>query len=351
MLKEMHLMYPEAPIFTAVANKDLIKEHLPDAEIRVSALNKSWRRRSAALLLPVMPRAIESFDFKGFDVVLSSSGAYAHGIITGPETHHICYCHSPMRFAWDWHAEFMRERGLTKGWLKPLIAGQIMSKLRTWDAVSASRVDTWIANSKTVQARIKKFYRADSVVINPYVNMDYFNPAQVENLTHGDYLFSVSRISITKRIDQMIEACALAKVPLRIAGTGDDAPFRKLAEEKGVKVEFLGEISEEEKRKQLAEAAALIFAAEDDFGIVPVEAQAMGTPVIALGKGGATETVLSGVTGIFYTEPTVESLAEAIMRFKKGGVSGTPESIRKHAMRFGVEAFRTAIQDIVAKHA
>jgi glycosyltransferase involved in cell wall biosynthesis len=352
VLLEMHKLYPEAPIYTAVADPALVAKHFPNTEVITSPLNKSWRRKSASLLLPAMPQAIESLDFTGFDVVLSSSGAFAHGIITGPDTHHISYCHSPMRFVWDWHAEFMKERSLTEGWVKPFLANQAMHKLRNWDAVSAKRVDTWVANSKTVQGRIKKFYRADSVVINPFVDMSYFDPALLtQPIKKGNHMFTVSRISVTKKIDQMIEACAIAGIPLKVAGTGDDTWFRKFAAEKGADVTFLGEVTEEQKRQELAEAAGLIFAAEDDFGIVPVEAMAMGTPVVALGKGGATETVVDGLTGIFYPESSAESLAAALTQFKTEGVKGTAETIRKRANLFSVEKFRTAISELVEAHA
>lgn len=352
VLKELHLMYPEAPIFTAVADPTLVAKHFPKADIRTSWLNNSWRRRINQIFLMNMPRAIESLDFTGFNVVLSSSGAFAHGIITGPETHHICYCHSPMRYAWDWHAEFLRERGLDKGWLKPFIANTMMNKLRTWDAISASRVDTWIANSLTVQARIKHYYRADSVVINPPVDTDFFDPAKLEpGVKRGEHALTVSRLSVTKKIDHMIGACAAAKLPLRIAGTGDDAPFRQMATSLKADVTFLGEIGEEEKRTALAEASIFLFAAEDDFGIAPVEAMAMGTPVIAFGKGGATETVVHGSTGLLYPEHTAEALADAIEQWQKHGLKGSAESIRHHALKFSTEKFRKAIEELVGKHA
>jgi glycosyltransferase involved in cell wall biosynthesis len=350
VLKELHLMYPEAPIYVGIANADLVKEHFPHADIRTTFLQKSWKRKINQIMLMNMPRAVEEHDFTGYDVVLSSSGAFSHGIITDPYTYHVSYCHSPMRYVWDYHAEFLEERGLNRNWLTTLVANQIIHKLRTWDAVAASRPDKWLANSKTVQGRIKHFFRMDSKIINPPVDLSYFDSAEIET-TRGKHMLSVSRISITKSIDQMIEACAKTGTELRIAGTGDDTQFRKLADELKAKVTFLGEVTEEQKRKEMAEAAAFLFPAEDDFGIAPVEAMSMGTPVIALGKGGATETVLNGITGIFYSEPTSDALAEALTKFKEKGVSGSEAAIRKQAQKFGLPAFQAAIRAEVENHA
>ncbi|HSI20195.1 MAG TPA: glycosyltransferase [Verrucomicrobiae bacterium] len=348
VLKELHELYPDAPIFTTVADEALVREHFPKADIRTSYLQTSWRKKINQLFLLAIPAAIESLDFTGFDVVISSSGAFAHGIITSPDTRHISYCHSPMRYAWDWHAEFMREKNLDKGGLKTFLANEKMSKLRFWDAVSAKRVDTWVANSKTVAARIQQYYRQPSIVINPPVDTQYFNPAKLgEPVKRGIHMLSISRLGESKKVDQMIEACHQAGVPLRIAGQGSDHKLRAQAQALKADVTFLGPISEEVKRRELASAAAFLFAAEDDFGIAPVEAMAMGTPVIAFGKGGATETVVQELTGILYPEQTVESLLMAIRMFKEKGVKGTEETIRQRTELFSPEKFRTAIEQLV----
>lgn len=352
VLKEFHLLFPEAPIFTGVADARLVKEHFPNATVRTSWLQRSWKRRINPIFLLNLPKAMESFDFTGYEVVLSSSGAFAHGVITGPYTRHISYCHSPMRYAWDWHAEFLREKGFAHGWLKPFIANQAMSNLRLWDAVSSKRVDTWIANARTVHDRIAKYYRAESTVIFPPVDTDYFDSKKLGEVPErGPHVLSVSRLSSAKKIDQIIRACHQANVPLRIAGAGDEQWLKAIAADLEANVTFLGEVSEEVKRRELAAASAFIFASEDDFGIAPVEAMAMGTPVIAFGKGGATETVLDGTTGLLYPEQSVDSLAATLERFRERGVKGSAEGIRKQALRFGNEEFRAKIRSVVEQHA
>jgi glycosyltransferase involved in cell wall biosynthesis len=350
VLKAFHELYPDAPIFTAVADPELVKKHFPNADVRTSWLQNSWRKKVNVIFLLSMPRAMESLDFTGFDVVLSSSGAFAHGIITGPDTRHITYCHSPMRYAWDWHAEFLEEKGMSQGWLRPLATNQAMSELRLWDAISASRADAWIANSKTVQGRIRHFYRLDSQVITPPVETEYFSPDKLKSpVERGNHMFSISRISTAKKIDHMIAACHKADVPLRVAGAGDDTWFRQYAEKLGAKVEFLGTISEEQKRIELASAKAFLFPAEDDFGIAPVEAMAMGTPVIAFGKGGATETVVEGETGHFYYEPTIEGLTKGIQEFLDMPAIDSART-RACAEKFSRAAFDKAIRTAVEKH-
>ncbi len=351
VLKELHILYPKAPIYTATADPKLIAEHFPDAIIHTSPLQHSWKRKVNALFLLNVPEAIESFNLTGYDVVISSSGAYSHGVITGPDTYHISYCHSPMRYVWDWHAEFLEEKGLNKGWLKPFIANQAFSKLRMWDAISAKRVDQWVANSKTVANRIAQYYRTESKIIYPPVDTVYFDPALIEKTKRGIQVFTVSRLTSAKKIDQIILACAEAHVPLHIAGTGDESWLRKIVADCKADVTFLGAVSEEVKRQELANASAFIFASEDDFGIAPVEAMAMGTPVIAFGKGGATETVLDGVTGLLYADQTVGCLAETLAVFRQKGVSGTPERIRTQALKFSTEKFANGIKELVDHHA
>jgi glycosyltransferase involved in cell wall biosynthesis len=255
-----------------------------------------------------------------------------------------------MRYAWDWHAEFGEVRGFHKNWLTSWIFEQGMHKTRLWDAISAKRVDVWIANAVTVQNRIKKYYRADAEVINPPVDTDYFDPSQLVTIPERKHqALMVSRISLSKGIEQGIRACHAAGMPLRIAGRGDSAPFEQLAKTLGADAVFLGPISDEEKRVELAEAACFLFPAEDDFGIAPVEAMAMGTPVVGLGKGGLTETVVDGKTGILYTEPTDEALTAALQSLDHH--SFDPVIIRTQALKFSTEHFRTAITNLVKKHA
>ncbi len=335
VIKLLHTIYPEAPIYTLLASKELLEREFPSADVRTSSLQGSWLPRQ--FLLGRYPQAIESFDLRGYDIVLSTSGAFAHGVITGPETVHICYCHSPLRYVWDWHIEYLRENGLDRGLLH-LPVEYILSRLRIWDVVSARRVDKWIANSQTVQKRIAKFYRAEADVMYPPVRTEYFDPAQVtaqEN--RGSYAVSVSRLTPNKRVDLIIQACRAAKMPLIIAGTGsDEGRLRRMAQG-DPSISFVGEISEEEKRQLVGNARCFVFAAEDDFGIAPVEALALGIPVVALARGGATETVRDGQNGVMFAEPTVESLTTALQRLPE--LSATAEQIRESSLRFSEERF------------
>lgn len=347
VLEALYRLFPEAPIYTVLADQKVIAKHFPKAQVITSSLQRSWIRHKPQLLLPFIPQAIESFDLNSYDLVISSSGAFSHGIITGPDTLHISYCHSPMRYAWDWHHEYLAEKGI-QGGVTYFFAEMVLSRLRIWDKVSANRVDHWLANSKTVQARIKQYYRDESTVVYPPVDTDFFDPSLVKELKKGEYAVTVSRLTPNKRIDLMIEACATAKIPLHIAGDGSNlASLEKLAQKHSGVVHFLGAVSEEQKRQLIAESSCFLFAAEDDFGIAPVEALALGIPVIAFGKGGATETVQDGKTGYFFMEPTGESLSKALARFKNEGVAYSPAEIRQSALPFNREHFLAAIRRFI----
>lgn len=350
VLQELHKLYPEAPIYTAFAKKEVIERHFPDATIVTSSLQRSLFRYHPAAVILKMPRAIEEFNFSAYDTVISSSGAFSHGIITGPDTRHICYCHSPMRYVWDWHREFLIERGIpAKSFLNYLAEATVFSNLRIWDQVTAKRVDVWLANSKTVQDRIRKFYHQEAEIVYPPINTTYFDPQKVrEPSSSKPFLFTASRLTATKHIDWIIEAAEACSLSLLIAGEGKErSTLEALAASKKADVQFLGFISEEKKRSLLAQALAFIFPVEDDFGIAPVEALAMGTPVIAYGKGGVTETVQNNKSGLFFTDPTSAGLIKAIITFQKEGISYTREQIRESALPFSTEAFAQHIQNIV----
>ena len=350
VLKALHVLYPDAPIYTTFYTPAVVDTHFPKASIITSSLQKSHFHTRPQLLLSRIPKAVEEWDFSDFDIVISSSGAFSHGIITGPHTTHISYCHSPMRYAWDWHAENLRERKLNKGFVGTTLQ-HIISNLRLWDAVSAKRVDVWLANSKTVQARIKKYYRAHADVVYPPIDTSFFNRGEVSEI-QGNFAFTISRLSPNKHIEDIITACHAVKLPLIIAGGGKHQPvLEKLAKELNATVTFLGPVSEEKKRTLFATARCFIFAAEDDFGIAPVESLAMGTPVVGLGRGGLTETVQPGITGILYHNQTTEDLRGALEFFLKNGVSASQDDIAKTAQQFNTTTFEQAIQKLVAKHA
>jgi glycosyltransferase involved in cell wall biosynthesis len=348
VLSAFHEMYPEAPIYTMFANDDVVAKHFPKATIITSPLQKSIFRSRPWLLLSRMPQAVESYNLSQFNIVLSSSGAFSHGVITGPETKHISYCHSPMRYAWDWHADYLREKNM-KGLGKEFIANYFLSKIRLWDAVSAKRVDTWIANSSVVASRIKHFYRADAKVVYPPIDTDFFSLEKADKTAYTEpYVISVCRLSKNKRVDQIIAAAHKLGIHLLIGGSGAERyALESHAKKLSAKVTFLGDINEEEKRALIAGAKAFVFAAEDDFGIAPVEALALGVPVVALGKGGATESVQDGKNGFLYPEENVESLTKALNTLLQDGVSMDAAAIRKSSLAFSTEHFQKNIRSIV----
>lgn len=344
VLSALTEIYPDAPIYTLIADRNICKEYFPNTKIITSRLNKSIFRRKPAWLIGSMPRAIEEFNFNGYNLVISSSGAFAHGIITGPDTTHICYCHSPMRYVWDWHTEYLKEKGITSP-LKRVFAELALSKLRIWDRVAAQRVDYWLANSENVRNRIHKYYNANSQVIYPPVDIPEFAPP---TSNRESYFVTVSRLTTNKRIDLIIQACASLKLPLKIIGDGADlARLRQISKEVGGAGQFTGKLPNSQKMAVLNGAQAFIFAAEDDFGIAPVEALGCGVPVIAFGKGGALETVRDGRSGLFFREPTVKSLTETLQVFLEKGVDYSSEEIWKSAKPFRKERFIQEIKEFI----
>ncbi|WP_418791064.1 glycosyltransferase [Phosphitispora sp. TUW77] len=332
-------IFPDAPIYTTVYNPDRVDSAFHNMDIRTSFIQKLPRGRTAyQSYLPLMPTAVEQFDFSGFDVVLSSSHAVAKGVLTGANTLNISYCHTPMRYAWDFYHEYLNGPGA--GRVKRKLIPWLMNYIRMWDRISADRVDYFIANSGYVARRIKKHYRRESEVIYPPVDTSFYSPSDLTVAAKiGDYYFTVSRLIPYKRIDLAVEAFTRLGVPLRIAG---DGPERKRLEKMaGPNVEFLGRVSDAEMKKLYASCKAFIFPGEEDFGITPVEAQAAGRPVIAFGAGGALETVLPGVTGEFFQPQTAEALAGVINKFDSGKY--ITEIICDHAAGFDRELFKKHI--------
>lgn len=343
VLLELHQLFPEAPIYTLFYHEPVIKKYFSTAEIRTSYLNRSLLKRWPRLLLSKMPQAIESFDFNGFDLVISSSGAFSHGVVTGPDTTHICYCHSPMRYAWDWHAEYLKE--LKLGLLGTFLAEGVLKNLRIWDYFASKRVDVWLANSQTVADRINKFYHQQSTIVFPPIRLSPSPKTESDNFT---YAVSASRLSKNKKIEQIITACTLTDTPLMIIGTGrEESSLKKLAAKLKSKVEFLGSVDDKTKYEIFAKASCFLFAALDDFGIAPVEALSAGIPVIAYGRGGASETVHPGQNGLLYEKQTTESLAEKLSEFKNSGVALSPAEIRASSECYSPENFRRKILEVV----
>jgi glycosyltransferase involved in cell wall biosynthesis len=284
--------------------------------------------------LPLFPRAIEGFDLSGYDLVLSSSHAVAKNVLTHSKQLHICYCHTPMRYAWDLYHEYMKDlRGL-QAWY----ARRVLHHLRNWDAASSARVDHFVANSKYIAKRIEKTYRRAAKVIYPPVATSRFSLGCKE-----DFYLTVSRLVPYKKVDLLVRAFSRIDRKLVVIGSGPEMSRVKAVASKNI--EILGEVSEELVAELMSKAKGFLFAADEDFGLSPVEAQAAGTPVIAYRKGGVLETVVENQTGLFFEQQTEESIVNAIHRFEKCEFSS--EEIRKHAMKFDEARFKNEFEQFV----
>ena len=343
VFKQLYALYPDADVFTLVyAPEVLAKLGVSQERVTASFIQKlPFSQTKYRNYLPFFSLAIESFDLSEYDVVISSSYAVAKGVLTGSAQLHICYCHSPVRYAWDLHHQYLREAGLQRG-LKGFIVKYFLHKLRIWDVVSANRVDYFISNSNYIARRIAHTYRRDATTIYPPVGVEDF-PLQTEK---EDYYFTCSRLVPYKKIDLIVTAFQdLPDKKLVVIGDGPEMDkIKKLA---GANVQILGYQSFEVLKDYMCKARAFVFAAEEDFGIVPLEAQACGTPVIAYGKGGALETVLEGITGMFFREQSRESLVAALNAFEQRATNFDPVQIRKHAEQFGVSQFQNEIRKFV----
>ncbi len=326
-------IFPNADIYTSVYNEKNMGQIFPKEKVKTTFLQKLPKATKLyTKLLPLMPRAFERFDLSEYDLVISSSSSCAKGVITSHNTVHISYIHSPMRYAWDLYYDYYKNSGrLTKIFME-----LFMPKIRQWDVLNTIRIDHLLANSNYVSKRIKKYYRRDSDVIYPPVNTEFFYPNDKEA---EDFYVVFSRFVSYKRIDLAIKACNELGKKLIVIGDGEQREYLKSIA--GEKTEFTGRISDEEVRDYLQRCKAMIFSAEEDFGIVPVEVQACGRPVIAYGKGGAKETVIDGVTGVHFGEQSVESLEEAIKRFEK--LSFEKDKILENAKSFSKERFKEEI--------
>lgn len=344
VLEQLIDLYPSADIFSLI---DVVPDHqrgflrgrvpITSAMQRIPGVARHYRK-----LLPIMPYYIEQFDFTGYDLVISSSFCVAKGALTGPNQLHVCYCHSPMRYAWDHYHEYLRETGLVRGPASWFARWQL-HRIRTWDVRSANTVDHFVANSKFVQARIRKFYRRDAAVVHPPVDVDLFGLQRDKD----DYYVAAGRFVPFKRLDLVAEA--FRRMPnRRLVMLGDGPEMPRIRARAGPNVEFTGFLPPQGVRDYLRRARAFLFPSEEDFGIVPVEAQACGTPVIAYGSGGALETVVDlddpgqrAPTGLFFAAQTAESIVAAVERFENESGRFSPEAIRVHAETFSPGAFRS----------
>jgi len=292
--------------------------------------------------LPLFPLAIEQFDLSGYDIVLSSSHAVAKGVLTHSNQLHIAYVHTPIRYAWDLYHQYLRESGLDRG-LKGMLAKYFLHKIRLWDASTANRVDHYVANSRYIARRIKKTYGKPSDVIYPPVDVDKFTLREAKE----EFYLTASRMVPYKKIDLIVEAFSQTDKKLLVIGDGPD--MAKIKSKAGKNVELLGFADDETMADLMGRAKAFVFAAEEDFGITPVEAQACGTPVICFGRGGARETVLDGKSGLYFMEQNAKELLAAVAKFEQNYDKFEPVKIRENSLKFSRARFEAEIKSYVEK--
>ena len=341
-------MYPEADLFALVDSLPLPdRGFLGSRSVHTSFIQGlPGVRKHYRTYLPLMPLAVEQFDLSAYDLVISSSHAVAKGVITGPDQLHICLCYSPIRYAWDLQHQYLREAGLERGF-RGWLAKLILHYIRLWDLRTANGVDEFVAISHYIARRIRKVYRRESTVIYPPVDVADFPLCRDKE----DFYVTASRMVPYKKVDLIVEAFS-AMPDKRLVVIGDGPDFAKVRAKAGPNVQLLGFAGAEVLRDHLQRARAFVFAAEEDFGIAPLEAQACGTPVIAYGKGGALETIdplfdlesggaSSAPTGVFFPEQSVDAIVAAVRRFEAEGAAITPEACRENALRFSPERFRS----------
>lgn len=340
VLAEFHRLYPEAPVFTLLYDREAVDKFCDDWNIKTSFVERlPGGAKFFKWYLWLMPTAVEQFDFTNFDVVISSASALIKGIVVKPATTHICYCHTPTRYLWSDTHQYTSDLPQPR-WVKKILP-ILLTRLRQWDFVAAQRVDYFVANSKFVAGRIAKYYRREAEVIYPPVNVTNFK----DLADPEDYYLIISRLRPYKRVDLAIRAFNKLGIPLRVIGTGEqEAELKALAKPH---ITFLGQVSEAEKARQLAHCRALIHPQEEDFGITAVEAMASGRPVIAYGAGGAIETIQDGVTGKFFSEQSWEALADTVIRFRYEKFD--PIKIQAEAQKFSQEHFEEQWHNYVKK--
>ena len=346
VLEQLLLIYPGADVYTIVNFLDAEQSKLLNGSRCTTSFiqNLPFAKKKYRAYLPLMPFAVEQFDLSAYDLVISSSHAVAKGVITGPDQLHISYVHSPIRYAWDLQHVYLREAKLTKG-IKSILARIILHYVRLWDYRTVNGVDHFIANSQFIARRIKKCYARPADVIYPPVSLDEFI---LSNKPKEDFYLTVSRFVPYKKIPMIVEA--FARMPdKRLVVIGDGPETEAAQRAAGPNVQFLSQQPRSVLIDFMQRAKAFVFAAEEDFGIVPVEAQGCGTPVIAFGKGGALETVVDGATGVFFKEQTPESLMDAVQRFESRAAKFDKQIIRANAERFQAARFRKDFKAFVDK--
>lgn len=342
VLAELIEMWPEADLFSVIDFlSDDNRAKLKGKQARTTFIQKLPKAKARyQAYLPLMPFAIEQLDMSAYDLVISSNHAVAKGVITGPDQLHICYCYSPIRYAWDMQNQYLSETGLNKG-IKGVLARLLLFKIRDWDHRTSNGVDYFISDSDYIGRRISKTYRRDSTTIYPGIALTDFSL----HTPKEDFYLTASRMVPYKKMDLIVRA--FAQMPdKRLVVIGDGPQYQKIAAAATDNVLILGYQPFEVLCDHMQRAKAFVFAAEEDFGIIPIEAQACGTPVIAFGKGGALETVIDGKTGLFFHQQSEASLQEAIHRFESE-FEADPATIRRHAESFSPEKFRSKLRAFV----
>ena len=338
VLEAMQAIWPSAPTFTLLYDKKKMAGSFGHKDIRPSFLQEMPLALSKPRwYLPLMPTATEGYDLSDFDVIVSSSSAFSKGVIAPSNAIHVCYCHTPTRYLWSDTHSYLKELKVPK--LIKKILPPVLSRLRQWDKLAADRVTNFVANSETVSGRIKQYYHRESDVIHPPVDIDQFTISQRPK----DYFLIGGRLVSYKRYDLVVDAFNKLGLPLKIFGTGPkEAELKAKAMDN---IEFLGRVSDEERARLFAGAKAFLHPQEEDFGITPVESMAAGRPVIAYGRGGATETVIDGVTGILFDVQNWQEIADTVLHFDEKKFD--PEVIRKHAEQFSLKVFTEELSSYV----
>jgi glycosyltransferase involved in cell wall biosynthesis len=342
VLEQVLRLFPDADIFTHVYDPAGVSDLIRARPVHTTFIGRlPASRKLYQKYLPLMPLALEELDLSGYDLVISFEAGPAKGVITGPDTLHVCYCHSPMRYLWDLYPQYKRSAGLLSRLAMPVF----FPRLRTWDVASAARVDHFIANSDFVRRRILKVYRREATVVHPPAPVERFQPSA--DVGPG-YLW-VGELAPYKRADIAVEAFTRLGLPLTVVGDG--AMARSVRRGAGANINFIPRLDFAGLREAYARCRGLVFTAEEDFGIVPVEVMASGRPVLAYGAGGALETVVSQVTGLFFDPQTVDGLVDGIERFEAWLPAFDPAAAIAHAAGFSEARFRSDLLDVLEKAA
>lgn len=351
VLEALLPLLPDAPIFTLFHVEGSVSREIESRPIHTSFLQRApGARRHYRRYLPLFPAAVEDFDLSGFRRVVSTSHCVAKGVIPPPDAYHVCYCHTPMRYAWDQeHAYFPKRRGVVAR-----IRGTLLSRLRAWDVASSPRVDLFVANSRFVAQRIRRYYGRRAEVVHPPVDVEFFaadssdDPLEAPAKDSPSYALAVSALAPYKRLEIAIEACERLKLPLRIVGTGPET--RRLQSLAGEHTRFLGRVDGDELRHLYREARCFLQPGVEDFGIAPVEALAAGTPVVAAGRGGVLDIVDDGVHGVLYdSEGGADALAAAIDKLDE--IRFNMLNLKERAENFSTNCFHRRFRAVLDSEA